>query len=195
MVRVIELAKRRRSVRSFRPEPIPMRDVEYVLEVGRNAPSGANRQPWKFLVITDDSVKEEVRRRCEEVERGFHGRAPEELKNWFRERRITWRKPFLSEAPVLILVFGRRGEPYWVQSVWLAIGYMVLAAEELGYATLTYTPSETRWANALFGVPDKYILQAIIPVGKPAEAPKHPGRLSLNEVAYLESWGLGFKEA
>jgi len=64
------------------------------------------------------------------------------LKRWMEARGITWKKPFLTEAPILILVFGRIGEPYWVESTWLAIGFMLLAIQELGYSTLTYTPSK-----------------------------------------------------
>ena len=192
MKRILELARNRRSIRRFSREPVPLQDIRYLLEVARNAPSGANRQPWRFLIIGEGEKKDAIRRICEEVEREFHERVSEDLRRWFRERGITWRKQFLSEAPILILVFGKRGEPYWIESVWLAIGYLILAAEELGYSTLTYTPSKLRWANEMFKVPEEFILQAIIPVGKPSEAPESPGRYSLEEIAYMENWGEGF---
>lgn len=192
MKRILELAKNRRSIRRFRQDPIPLQDIHYILEVARNAPSGANRQPWRFIIVRDGEGKDTIRRICEKVEREFHEKAPEDLKSWFKERGITWRKPFLSEAPILILVFGKRNEPYWIESVWLAVGYLILAAEELGYSTLTYTPSKLRWANELFKVPEEFILQAIIPVGKPSETTKSPGRYSLEEIAYIERWGEGF---
>jgi nitroreductase len=69
------------------------------------------------------------------------------------------------------------------------IGYLLLAAEEKGYATLTYTPSDTRWANSMFNVPEEYRLQTIIPIGKPDEAPSDPGRLPLKEIVFVEEWG------
>jgi len=166
---VLKLVSSRGSVRRFRSDPIPFADVKYVLEVARKAPSGANRQPWRFLVIRDQGLKKRIRERCEEVERRFHERAKPSLKEWLKFRGITWEKPFLAEAPILILVFGKMGEPYWVESIWLAIGFMLLAIEELGYSTLTYTPSEVDWANDLLKVPKGYRLQAILPMGKPLE--------------------------
>ncbi len=191
---VLKLASSRGSVRRFRSDPIPFADVGYVLEVARRAPSGANRQPWRFLVIQDNGLKKRIRERCEEVERRFHERAEPSLKEWLKSRGITWEKPFLTEAPILILVFGRMGEPYWVESVWLAIGFMLLAIEELGYSTLTYTPSEVDWVNDLLKVPKEYRLQAILPMGKPLEDKRPQDRLPLNEIAYLDEWGKGFQK-
>jgi len=186
------LAASRRSVRRFSSEDVSLRDVEYVLEVARRAPSGANRQPWRFLVVRDEGVKEMIRRVCEEVEKRFHEETDPSLRRWLKAKGITWEKPFLTEAPVLVLVFGRAGEPYWVESVWLAIGFMLLAIEELGYSTLTYTPSEVDWANDLLKVSKEYRLQAILPIGKPLERGGRQERLSLQEVAYLDRWGEGF---
>ena len=172
---------------------MPPEHLRYLLEVVRSAPSGANRQPWRFLVVLDPARKAEIRRRCEEAEKRFHERVDNSFKAWLRSRGISWRKPFLTEAPALILVFGDRRQPYWLASTWVAVAYLILAAEELGYGTLTYTPSDVKWVNPLFQIPEDYILQVIVPVGKPAEKPEHPGRLPLNEVAYLDEWGRGFK--
>jgi len=179
---VLDFARRRVSVRDFLSNPIDLRDVLYAIDVARNAPSGANRQPWRFVIVVDGDLKVENRMYCEEVERGFHSRAPEWMKKWLREKGITWRKEFLTQAPVLIMVFGKIGEPYWVQSVWLAIGYMLLALEEKGLASLTYTPSKVEWANELLGVPKEYVLQAIIPVGKAKE------RLRLEDTVHCNRW-------
>ena len=189
---VLELAKSRRSIRSYMSDRVPLKDVKYIVEVARNAPSGANRQPWRFLVIRDPKAKKRIRDACEKVERDFHERADPELKKWLRARGITWKKPFLTEAPILILVFGKRNEPYWVESVWIAIGYMLLAVEELGYSTLTYTPSKTNWANDLLNIPRDYELQAILPVGKPRKLNGPRPRLSLEELCYLDEWGKSF---
>ena len=186
---VLELASSRSSVRRFRRDPIPLSDIKYVLDVARRAPSGANRQPWRFLVIRDDEVKGAIREACERVEREFHRRAEPSLKKWLEAKGITWEKPFLTEAPFLILVFGKAGEPYWIESNWLATGFMLLAIQELGYSTLTYTPSKTEWANELLEIPGDYRLQAILPIGKPAEPTRSQDRLPLKEVAYLNKWG------
>ena len=189
MTSILELARSRRTVRRFQRRSVGLEDIVYVLETARQAPSGANRQPWRFIVVRDRGLKRRIREECEEAERGFHERAPAWMKRWLREKGITWRKPFLEEAPVLILVFGRKTEPYWVQSIWIAVGYILLALEERGLSTVTYTPPRTGWTNELLGVPRDYILQVILPIGYPGEEPEKPPRLPLSEIAFLEEWG------
>jgi len=180
---LLGLARGRRSVRSFRADPVPEEDIRYVIDVARHAPSGANRQPWRFIIVRDRGLKHRIRMYCEEVEKKFYSRAPEWFLRFARDRGLSWRKPHLTDAPVLILVFGYRRAPQWIQSVWLMVGYLILAAAERGYATLTYTPSEVGWANSLLKMPRDYILQVIIPMGKPREKPSFPGRYSIDEVA------------
>ena len=186
---LLRLSEKRRSVRRFQSERIPLEDIVYLLKTARAAPSGANRQPWRFLIIVSEKKKEIIRKICEESEKHCHSKIKGWFKEWLEERGINWRKPFLTESPILILVFGKRDEPYWLQSVWIAVGYLILAAEELGYGTLTYTPPNLRWANKLFEIPENYILQTIIPIGRPAEKPSHPGRMNLRKLAYIEEWG------
>jgi len=110
VMNVLELASSRSSVRRFKRDPVPLSDIRYILDVARRAPSGANRQPWRFLVVRDDEIKQIIRRECEAVEREFHKRADPSLKKWLEARGITWEKPFLTEAPFLILVFGKAGD-------------------------------------------------------------------------------------
>ena len=74
---VLKLARNRRSVRTYKHDPIEIKDVLEILETARNAPSGANRQPWRFLIVSDWKIKVEIRRICEEIERDFHEKAPE----------------------------------------------------------------------------------------------------------------------
>ncbi|MET1129072.1 MAG: nitroreductase family protein [Thermoproteota archaeon] len=194
MPSVLELARSRISVRKFLREDVDLEDLYYAVEVARNAPSGANRQPWRFLIVRDPAVKREIRRVCEEAERRFHDNAPEWMREWFNEKGITWEKPFLEEAPVLVLVLAKVDEPYAVQSVWLAIGYMILALEERGLASLTYTPSDVTWIHDLLGVPRGYVLQAIIPVGKPGESHTKE-RLKLDEILFCEKWGAACRQS
>ena len=189
MYNVLNLAKRRISIRNFLSEPIDLRDVLYALDAARNAPSGANKQPWRFIIVTDNELKKKIRSYCEDAEKEFHSRAPEWMKSWLLEKGITWRKEFLTQAPVLIMVFGKTKEPYWVQSVWLAIGYLLLALEERGLASLTYTPPKVSWANKLLAVPTDYMLQVIIPVGRAKESKRSKERLGLEHIAYCNKWG------
>ena len=131
-----------------------------------------------------------IRRICEEIERDFHKKAPEWMKKWFKEKNISWKKDFLTDAPILLLVFGKSNEPYWIESVWIAIGYILLAIEEKGLGTLTYTPSNTQKINKFLGIPNKYVLQAIFPIGFPYKKSGEKDRFPLNEIVYFNSWGI-----
>lgn len=168
MSNVYELAKRRATIRFLKTEPIILDDVMYALRVAIEAPSGANKQPWRFVIIKDPEKKRSIREFCENVEKEFHKVAPKWMKEWFKQAGITWEKPFLENAPILLLVFADSTAPYYIQSTWLAIGYLLLALEEKGLATVTYTPSKVRWFNEFLKIPKKYILQTILPIGKPA---------------------------
>ncbi len=189
---LIELVRKRRSVRRFRRDPIPEEDLKYILDFAHYAPSGANRQPWRFVIVKDPELKREIRRICEDIEREYYKHVPKWFMEFAKSRNIDWRKPHLEEAPVLIHVFGYRRSPHWKESVWLMIGYLLIAAALKGYATLTYTPSDTRWANKFFDVPENWGLETIINIGYPAQEPSFPGRYELNEICYLEKWGIPY---
>ena len=182
---VYELAKKRATIREFKDESVPLDDVIYALNVAKEAPSGANKQPWRFVIVTDMKKKHKIREFCEEIEKQFHELAPDWMKKWFKKRNITWKKPFLENAPVLILVFADNKAPYYIQSTWIAIGYLLLALEEKGLATVTYTPSKIRWFNEFFDIPQNYVLQVILPIGKPAtDSYKKQPRKKLEELIF-----------
>lgn len=172
---VLALARRRKTVRRFSPEVPPLESVLYALEVAREAPSGMNAQPWRFVVVDDLALKTRIRAVCEEEEAIFYARVRGEWGSWLQEQGFTPEKPFLSEAPYLICVFSRAEAPYWLQSTWLALGYLLLALEEQGLGTVTYTPPNPRRVAELLGAPPEYKLQTILPVGIPADPkPKWP---------------------
>jgi nitroreductase len=188
---VFKLAKNRRSIRRFCPEPVDPRDVFYALSTALQAPSGANMQPWRFIVVKDQGVKARLRSVCEQWEKRFHeGRGlPQWFRQWLEERGIGWEKPFLTEAPYIVAVASWRKAPYGRESTWLAIGYMLLSLEERGLAPLTYTPSNPRAAAEVLDIPGDYSLEALIPVGKPAEDKAKEPRMSLEKAVYLDKWG------
>ncbi|MBC7090949.1 MAG: nitroreductase family protein, partial [Nitrososphaeria archaeon] len=95
---VLMLAKKRKSVRHFSKNNVPLEKVIYALKVAVQAPSGANRQPWKFIIVDDQVRKENIRQMCEEQEKHFHEQADEDLKVWFKAKNISYSKPFLTEA-------------------------------------------------------------------------------------------------
>lgn len=144
-----------------------------ILEVGRHAPSGINKQPWIYIVVMDAELKERIRRETERVEKSFRRRASNELKRSFSELKIPLEKSFLTEAPVLIVVAGMTSAPYWLESTWISIAYMLLSVESLNLGTLTYTPPETAFLKKLLKIPKDYSPVTILPVGIAAEKP-HP---------------------
>ncbi len=161
--------RKRRSIRKYTKKSVPTEEILQVLEAGRLAPSGANQQPWMYVLVTDSQLKHEIRREAETVEKNFHCRASKSLKNWFMKQGITPQKSFLTEAPALIVVAGHTEAPYWLESTWMSIAYIVLEAASRGFGTLTYTPSDTHFLNKLLKIPKAYKPVAIIPVGYPAE--------------------------
>ena len=187
---VYSLARKRRSIRKYRSDPIDLGDVLYAISTAIQAPSGANRQPWRFILVDDPDLKRRIRRICEIGEEKFYksNNVPEWFRKWASERGISLDKPFLTDAPYLIIVLSNRKTPYSKESTWLAIGYLLLALEEKGLSSLTYTPSESKEVLRVLGVPDDYKLEVIIPVGKPAEDKVKEKRLLLKDVVFLNRW-------
>ena len=173
---LLDLMKNRRSIRKYKIQTVPLEKIHSVMDAGRYAPSGANQQPWTYILVSDATLKQQIRGKAERVEREYHETAPLQLQEWFRKQGITPAKPFLTDAPALIVVAGDKRAPYWLESTWISIAYMLLQAENQELGTLTYTPSDTTFLNKLLNIPDHYSVVAIIPVGYPAEKPKTRAR-------------------
>ena len=103
--------------------------------------------------------------------------------------KLTWRKSFLTEVPYLIAVFSNLKKPYAIQSTWLSIGYLLLALEEKGLASLTYIPPSPKEVVDMLGVPNNFALQTIIPVGLPEEDKRKEPKKRLHEVTFHNHWG------
>jgi len=157
--------KKRRSIRRYKISPISKQLINKIIEAARYAPSGLNRQPWFFVAVSNSELKERIRQECEEHERKLY----EQVKGNFKESlsffNLSPVKSFLTEAPYLIVVFAKKGEPYWKESVWICIGYMILKIEEEGLASLTYTPPRMSFLNDMLKISNNYKAVAILPVG------------------------------
>ncbi|WP_433338159.1 nitroreductase family protein [Spirillospora sp. CA-294931] len=165
----------RRSVRDFSPEPIPDEVIETAIQAAATAPSGANVQPWRFVVITDPERKRRLRLAAEAEEREFYGRrASEEWLHALEPFGTTWRKPFLETAPAVIVVFEvhqgpHSPKPYYVkESVGIAVGLLIAALHHAGLATLPHTPSPMRFLNEVCDRPREERAYVVMPVGYPA---------------------------
>ncbi len=200
--RFLKELRRRRTVRDFAPDAVPLDIVETAIEAAATAPSGANRQPWKFVIVTDPETKRRIREAAEAEEREFYERraTPE----WLRDLAplgTDWRKPFLETAPCLIVVFRLDYEPaqlddgsehkhknYYVQeSVGIAVGILLTALHTAGLATLTHTPSPMQFLREVLGRPKHEQPYILIPVGYPAAGARVPDirKKSLDEVREL----------
>ncbi len=187
---------RRRSVRKFSSQPVPREVIEFCIRTAGSAPSGANQQPWHFVVVDDPATKKAIRAAAEEEERAFYSeRAPEEWLEAIAPMGTDAQKPFLEEASALIIVFaettgvsptGERVKNYYVsESVGIATGFLIAALHHAGLATLTHTPSPMRFLNEILERPANERPYVLIPVGYPADDATVPDiqRKSLAEIA------------
>lgn len=153
--------------------------LELALAVANSAPSGANRQPWRFVAVDDPIIKREIRLAAEEEERqSYYHRMPREWLEALEPIGTTPDKPFLEIAPWLVVVFrvdyeerdGRRLKTYYpVESVGLACGFFLMACHMMGLATLTHTPSPMRFLRSILRRPESEKPFLLIPVGYPAD--------------------------
>lgn len=181
----------RRSVRHFSADPVPLDVVEQAIRAAATAPSGANLQPWRFVVVTDAERKRRLREAAEAEEIEFYTRrASPEWLDAVAPMGTDWQKPFLETAPVVIVVFEvHRGphtpKPYYVkESVGIAIGVLITALHLSGLATLTHTPVPMRFLNEICERPAEERACLVMPVGYPADDVRVPRltRKPLSEV-------------
>ena len=186
----------RRSVRDFSPEPVPVEIVEEAIRAAGCAPSGANVQPWTFVVVSDPETKRRIREGAEKEEyENYHGRMPEAWLEDLRPLQTDWHKDFLEIAPHLVVVFrqdyrilpsgGRKPNYYIAESVGIACGFFLAALHEAGLAALTHTPSPMGFLAAILGRPRHEKPYLLIPVGHPAADARVPdiARKPLSEIA------------
>ena len=186
---VLELATKRKTARKFKIIPIRDEDIKYILETARQAPSGSNRQPWRFIVVKSIEMKKKIREASEEGERRFYESLNPERKVWYNEKGLSPSKPNLTEAPVLIVVVGDTSAPNYKPSLWVSITYMTLAIEELGLATVTYTPSDPALVSNALDVPDGFMVESVLPIGFSADSKEKETRLKVSEITFREHWG------
>ncbi|WP_026313992.1 nitroreductase family protein [Actinomadura flavalba] len=171
----------RRTVRDFAARPVPADVLEHAVRAAATAPSGANLQPWRFVVLTDPERKRRLRAAAEAAEREFYAhRASAEWLDALAPLGTDASKPFLEDAPAVIVVFEvHRGpstpRPYYVkESVGIAVGLLLAALHQAGLATLTHTPSPMRFLNEVCERPREERAYVVIPVGYPAEGATVP---------------------
>jgi nitroreductase len=168
----------RRSCRFYSSAPVSRELILQCIETANRAPSGANRQPWRFIVVDDPALKRRIREAAEAEEReSYDRRMPVAWLAALHPIGTDWRKPFLETAPFLVVIFRvdsemageRRVKSYYpAESVGLAAGFFLAACHNAGLATLTHTPSPMGFLRELLGRPAEEKPFLLIPVGYPA---------------------------
>jgi iodotyrosine deiodinase len=175
-----EVIKQRRTVRHFSDRPVPREVIENIIRAAGTAPSGANKQPWRFVAVQDPSIKKEIREAAENEEREFyHRRANAQWITDLKAIGTDEHKAFLEIAPWLIAVFklakddllqNGSDQVYYVnESVGIAVGLLLAAAHHAGLATLAHTPSPMKFLARILRRPEYERPYLLIPIGYPAD--------------------------
>lgn len=194
----LELMQTRRSVRHFSDEPVPWALIENALRTAGTAPSGANQQPWTFVVVSDARVKAEIREAAEHEERLlYEERASDEYLGAIEPIGTDAVKPHITDAPYLIVAFeqsygfnrdGTKRKHYYVrESVGIAVGFLLASLHAAGLATLTHSPAPMGFLTKILNRPQNERPFILIPVGYPAEDAEVPmlTKKSLDEITEL----------
>lgn len=167
---VTEAIVRRRSVRAYRPDPVPEVALAAVLEAARLAPSASNRQPWRFVVVTDPGRRAEL-------------------------ARVARDQAFVGQAPVVIAAVALDpdrvmscGVEAYAVDVAIAVDHMTLAAVAQGLGTCWIGAFDQDRARELLGIPGNRKIVALLPLGYPADEPRPKRRKALAEIACREAW-------
>ena len=175
----------RRTIREFSDRIVPIDIINNCIKTAASAPSGANKQPWQFVVVKDLGIKTKIRKAAEKEEKEFYGhRATKEWLEDLNQFGTDWHKPFLEIAPYLIVVFrkiydleddGSQRKNYYVnESVGIAAGFLLAALHHAGLATLTHTPSPMNFLGEILNRPKNEKAFLLIPVGYPAKDAEVP---------------------
>ena len=178
-----DMLRKRRTVRAFSSDPVPIEIIQNAIATAGTAPSGANQQPWRFVVVQDPDVKQQIRAAAEEEEReSYEHRMSVEWLEALAPLGTDWQKPHLTEAPYIIVAFRldygvkqlpngaqQRVKHYYPgESMGIAVGFLIAALHTAGLATLTHTPSPMKFLNEILHRPGNERPFVVLPVGYPA---------------------------
>jgi len=165
----------RRTVREFDTRPVPLEVIENIILTASTAPSGAHKQPWTFCIVSDPEIKRKIREAAEEEEKiSYSSRMPENWKSDLKPLGTNWQKPFLEDAPYLIVVFkqsyglvdGEKVQHYYVsESVGIACGFLIAAIHQAGLVAVTHTPSPMNFLSSILKRPSNEKPYLLVPVG------------------------------
>ncbi len=193
----LKWANSRRSLRHFSDRPIPLKVMENLIMTGSTAPSGANKQPWTFCLISNKALKHKLRILAEEEEyKSYNGRMSQEWLDDLSALGTDWQKEFIDVAPWIVVIMkrvyetdelGAKTNNYYVsESVGLAAGFFLMAIHNAGLVALTHTPSPMNFISKALGRPENERPMLLIPVGYPADKAEVPDLQRKNKEAVIE---------
>ena len=192
-----EMMSKRRSIRSFSNEKFDIKLIRTAILTAGTAPSGANKQPWRFVIVESPEIKKEIRTAAEKEEKESYERRMSQ--SWLDDLAplgTDWHKEFLTTAPWLIVIFkkafdtenGEKSKNYYVnESVGIAAGFLIAAIHMAGLVTLTHTPSPMNFLQHILNRPDNERPFLLLPVGYPADGVQVPD-LWRKEVKHVLRW-------
>lgn len=186
----LEFMRKRRTVREFSRRPVDRAVLLRCIEAAGTAPSGANSQPWFFALIESSELKARIRSAAEKIEEHFyHAAAPERFLADLRPLGTNESKPYLTEAPALILVFSKRktldqASYYPIESTGIATGILITALHHAGLVAVTHTPNPMSFLNEVLGLDSSFRPHLIVATGHAHDNARVPdlGRKSLGEI-------------
>lgn len=183
--KIYELMFYRRTTRRFKDQLLEDEKLERILSAGLLAPSGSNKSPYMIYVIKDPSIKKIIRSEAEKVEKEFYDRKriqDKDFSSWASKKALTYSKPHLTEAPVVLSISTdvRFKDKHALESTWLTVAYIILAIENEGLCSVTYTPEPHTFIKEILNLPDYLVPQILIPIGYPLNNEiKEPSRPEL----------------
>ena len=173
----LELMKSRRSVRDFSDKPVSIEIIRTIVETAMSAPSGANKQPWTFVIVQNQEIKRKIRLAAEKEEKeNYDHRFTDKWLEDLNQFGTDWHKEFLETAPYLIVIFkkvydvdeeGKHKNYYVNESVGIAAGFLLAAIHNAGLVALAHTPSPMGFLSEILERPENEKPFLLIPVGYP----------------------------
>lgn len=174
----------RRSIREFSDRKVDRKLIELAVRTAGTAPSGANKQPWRYVIVSDPGLKREIRIAAEKEEKeNYERRMPKEWLDDLKQFGTDWHKEFIETAPFVVVIFridymnddGSVKKHYYVnESVGISVGIFIAALHNMGLASLTHTPSPMNFLSKILKRPSNERAFLLMPVGYPADEASVP---------------------
>lgn len=168
---IIDIIKKRQTVTNFSSRPVEKDKIERIARSVEFSPRGSEKIPLKVIVVSNPKHKQQIRQQAEQVERAYTQGASVfgEDNGDGHASGDDWKKPFLEEAPYLLVICSLSGQPYNAASTWLALGKVMMAASEEGLGSMCYSPQMPTFLRKVLNIAARFMPIAIIPVGYSAD--------------------------